>query len=121
MDQPQYSNLVDGMQAVPDPRHARGTQLEWALLWGVIAGALLSNHRTPAAIAQWAKQQAASLLAAFRPRCGRVPSEATIRRTLRHVDVAALEQHLALVGLPPASPPDAAPAPSLQGQAVDGN
>ena len=29
MDQPQYSSLVAGMQAVPDPRQARGKQLEW--------------------------------------------------------------------------------------------
>ena len=121
MDQPQDSNLLEGVHAVPDPRQARGKQLEWTFLWGVIASALLSNHRTPTAIAQWARQQASLLLAAFRPARGRVPSESTIRRTLRQVDISALEQQLAQVGRPPLPPPpDTSTPPSLQGQAVDG-
>ncbi len=121
MDQPQYSNLLAGVHAVPDPRQARGKQLEWTFLWGVIASGLLSNHRTPTAIAQWARQQASLLLATFRPARGRVPSESTIRRTLRQVDISALEQQLAQVGRPPLPPPpDTSPPPSLQGQAVDG-
>jgi hypothetical protein len=105
MDQSQYSNLLEGTQAVPDPRHARGKQLEWSLLWGVIAGGLLSNHRTPAAIMQWARQHAALLLAVFRPARGRLPSESTIRRTLRQVDITALEAHLARVAAAPSSSP----------------
>lgn len=119
MDQLQYSNLLEGVAAVPDPRKARGKQLEWPLLWGVIAGALLSNHRTATAIAQWATQQAALLLATFRPARGRIPSESTIRRTLRQVDITALEQQLAQVA-PPVPPPAPASAAALQGQAVDG-
>ncbi len=121
MDQPQYSNLLTGVHAVPDPRQARGKQFEWPFLWGVIASALLSNHRTATAIAQWATQQAALLLAAFRPARGRIPSESTIRRTLRQVDITALEQQLAQVAPPLRTPPpDPAPAAALQGQAVDG-
>jgi predicted transposase YbfD/YdcC len=118
MDQPEYSSLMAGLQAVPDPRHARGKQLEWPFLWGVIASALLSNHRTPAAIAQWAKQQTAALLAVFRPVRGRIPSESTIRRTLRQVDISALEAQLARVVPMPSAP--APPASPLQGQAIDG-
>ncbi len=95
MDQLQYSNVLAGVQMVPDPRKAQGKRLEWSFLWGVITSALLCNQRTPAAIAQWARDQATLLLAAFRPAHGRVPSESTIRRTLRHVDIGALEQHLA--------------------------
>ena len=106
---------------MPDPRQARGKPLEWTFLWGVIASALLSNHRTPAAIAQWARQQAHLLVATFRPARGRVPSESTIRRTLRQVDISALEQQLAQVAWRPRTPPaDTVPTPSLQGQAVDG-
>jgi predicted transposase YbfD/YdcC len=113
---------------VPDPRHARGKQLEWSLLGGVIAGGLLSNHRTPAAIMQWARQHAALLLAVFRPARGRLPSESTIRRTLRQVDITALEAHRARVAAAPSSsaapvPPVNAPpsaVPPFQGQAVDG-
>ena len=120
MDQLQYSNVLAGVQMVPDPRKAQGKRLEWSFLWGVITSALLCNQRTPAAIAQWACDQATLLLAAFRPAHGRVPSESTIRRTLRHVDIGALEQHLAQVAPPSAPGSDALPPAPLQGQAVDG-
>jgi predicted transposase YbfD/YdcC len=141
MDQPQYSKLIEPLQHIPDPRKARGKQLEWLFLLGVIAAALLSQQRHPRAMAQWARHHAATLIAAFQPRRGRVPSESTLLRTLRHVDVPALEQHLTqftqsvaapAAPLPPtpaasagvghgtALPlPPPAPAP-LVGQALDG-
>jgi len=80
MDHPQYSTLLDALAAIPDPRHARGKQLEWSFILGVIASALLSQQRSVAAMAQWAHEHAASLVAAFRPHRQRVPSEATLRR-----------------------------------------
>ena len=113
--------MLAGVQMVPDPRKAQGKRLEWSFLWGVITSALLWNQRTPAAIAQWACDQATLLLAAFHPAHGRVPSESTIRRTLRHVDIGALEQHLAQVAPLGAPGSDASPPAPLQGQAVDGN
>ena len=119
MDQPQYTKVMAGVAGVPDPRQARGKQLEWPFIWGVILAAMLSQHRTPAAIAQWAQRQATALIAAFKPTHGRVPSESTIRRTLQRVDVAALERQLATLAAPPA--PAATPAPAAYaGQAIDG-
>jgi predicted transposase YbfD/YdcC len=107
------------LTAVPDPRKARGKQLEWDFLWGVIASAMLSHQRGATAIAHWATRQATTLLAAFRPTKGRVPSEATIRRALQRVDPVALERQIAQLAqpapaLPP--PPDAEPL----GFAIDG-
>ena len=119
MDRPQYSSLMGVLNEVPDPRKARGKQLEWDFIWGVIASAMLSQQRGAAAIAHWAARQAATLLAAFRPVRGRVPSEATIRRALQRVDVVALERQLAQVEPPAAAvvpPPSGAP----QGYAIDG-
>lgn len=129
MDQPQFTQfdqlrntLTDYLQRVPDPRKARGKQLEWLFLLGTIAAGLLCQQRSPRAIAQWASYQASALLAAFQPRSERVPSESTLLRTLRHVDIAALEQHLAafvrVLTTPASAPSD--PASPLQGQAVDG-
>lgn len=121
MDQSQYSSLLDGVASVPDPRKARGKQLEWTYLWGVIASAMLANQRTPAAIAQWARDQAALLLAAFRPVRGRVPSETTIRRTLRQVDPLTLELQLAHASSQSQTAKASTPGPPpLQGQAIDG-
>jgi predicted transposase YbfD/YdcC len=105
---------------VPDPRHARGTQLEWPFILGVIASALLSQQRSAAAIAQWAHEHAAPLVAAFRPLRQRVPSEATIRRALRQVDVRHLETHLTRLRVRPPSASTKASLPALQGYAVDG-
>ncbi len=51
MDQPQYSSLMRVLAGVPDPRKARGKQLEWRFILGVIASALASQQRGAAAIA----------------------------------------------------------------------
>lgn len=115
MDRPQYSSVMARVAAVPDPRQPRGKQLEWDFIWGVIVRGLFNQHRSPAAIAQWAQRQAASLVAAFHPARGRVPSESTLRRALQHVDVGALEAQVASVPADPVLPP-----PTLQGHAIDG-
>jgi predicted transposase YbfD/YdcC/urease gamma subunit len=118
MDQPQYSNVMAALQDVPDPRKARGKQLEWSFVLGVIAAALLSQQRSGAAIAQWAREHTRVLVASFHPVRRRVPSESTLRRALHRVDVASLEQRLARL---PAAP--SAPAPDddgMAGYAVDG-
>ncbi len=120
MDQAQYNSLMDVFAAVPDPRHARGKQLEWPFILGLIAGALLCQQRSAAAIAQWAHEHATPLVAAFHPQRQRVPSEATIRRTLRHLDVRALETHLARIREQPPRQPVKAATPTVQGYAVDG-
>jgi predicted transposase YbfD/YdcC len=117
MDQPQYSSLLAALAQVPDPRRARGKQLEWPMILGVIASAVLSGQRGVAAIAQWTHRQRHPLLRAFQPARGRLPSESTLRRALQQLDVTALEQHLAALG-PPATPTRRAAAPA--GQAIDG-
>lgn len=119
MDQIQYSTLLGVLQDVPDPRHARGKQLEWTFILGVIAAAILSHQQAISAIAQWTQHHAATLIAAFQPACGRVPSEATLRRALRHIDVVQLEHRLtALTATPPCDP--TVPTRTLHGYAVDG-
>jgi predicted transposase YbfD/YdcC len=118
MDQPQYSSLLAALTQVPDPRRARGKQLEWPMILGVIATALLSGQRGVAAIAHWVQRQHRPLLAAFQPARGRLPSESTLRRALQHVDVDALERHLAALAPRPTPAPTATPPPA--GHAIDG-
>ncbi len=119
MDQPKYSSLMAVLTGVPDPRKARGKQLEWDFLWGVIATAMLNQQRGAAAIAHWAARQAATLLAAFRPAKGRVPSEATIRRALQRVDLIALERQIAQLEQAQAPGPSQLTSEPL-GYAIDG-
>jgi hypothetical protein len=87
---------------------------------GVIASALLSQQRSAAAIAQWAHAHAAPLVGPFRPQRKRVPSEATIRRTLRHIDVRVLEAHVARIRERPPRQLVNVVLPKVQGYAVDG-
>jgi predicted transposase YbfD/YdcC len=141
MDFDESTTLVAVLRQVPDPRKRRGQRFAWSLLWTIIGAALLSAQRTPHAIAHWAHLHADELLAQLQPPRPQIPSEATIRRALRQVDRAALEQQLTKFSqaaaaevapapdAPPLAPPAAAgpalpaagaAAPGLQGYAVDG-
>jgi predicted transposase YbfD/YdcC len=119
MDAPQYISLLAALKLVPDPRNARGKQLEWDFILGVIAAALLCQQRGAAAIAQWAWEHRRLLVATFQPLRGRVPSESTIRRALQRVDVVTLERHLAHLEAPVAPMPPQ-PTDGLAGYASDG-
>lgn len=116
MDIPQYTSVSAMLTDLPDPRKPRGKQLEWTLIWSIIFAAMLHNQRGAAAIAHWASCHADTLLAAFQPAKGRLPSEATIRRACRSVDASLLDRLLAR--LQPAPTPH--PSPSLVGYAIDG-
>jgi predicted transposase YbfD/YdcC len=126
MDAPQYSDLLSALSAVPAPRQRRGRRHAWPLLLVLIAAALASGQQNLRAIGQWVAEHADELVAALDPPRGRLPSTATLRRALRAVDVAALEQRLAAFAADLAPPPvtdAAAPPPTALpwiGQAVDG-
>lgn len=119
MDHPQSSSLIDVLTALPDPRKTRGKHLEWSFIWGIIATAMLSSQRGAAAIAHWSPRHAPSLLAAFQPAKGRLPSEATIRRALHQVDAVALERQMAALDHADSSEDEASPS-ALNGDAIDG-
>jgi predicted transposase YbfD/YdcC len=126
MDEPQYSTLMEALSAVPDPRKARGKQYSWILLLTLVSSALASGERSGHGIASWVAEHAAALLVWLRPERERLPSESTLRRALRRVDVVALEQRLAQYTCPiaVAAEPQLAIISSLgeilQGQALDG-
>ena len=126
MDEPQYSTLLEALSAVPDPRKARGKQYSWSLLLTLVSSALASGERSGHGIASWVAEHAAALLVWLHPERDRLPSESTLRRVLRRVDVAALEQRLAQYTCPMAvaAEPQLAIISSqgeiLQGQALDG-
>lgn len=128
MDSPQYSDLLDALRDVPDPRQARGCRYNWPLLLTLIAAALASGQRNVRAIGQWTAEHTEELVPALAlPHGrGRLPSTATLRRALRLVDVDALEDRVArfVAGAAPSSAdasgaPDGVPLP-WRGQAIDG-
>jgi hypothetical protein len=140
MDQQQSTTLAGVFAQVPDPRKARGKRHPWIFIWTIIGTALLSGQCTPHAIAHWAHLHAEELVRRLQPARPTVPSESTIRRALRRIDLPLLERQLsqftparpvaaAAAAQEPAAPsvaagPTAVPAPPvvapLRGQAVDG-
>ena len=126
MDEPQYSTLLEALSAVPDPRKARGKQYSWSLLLTLVSSALASGERSGHGIASWVAEHAAALMVWLHPERDRLPSESTLRRVLRRVDVAALEQRLAQYTGPMAVAAEpqlaiiSAQGEILQGQALDG-
>ena len=116
MDPLKYSSVMAMLSALPDPRKARGKQLEWTFIWAIIFAAMLHNQRGAAAIAHWATLHAIELLHAFQPANARLLSESTIRRAIQQVDVRVLEHLLAHLD----SSPSPLPSDSLVGYAIDG-
>lgn len=123
MDEGKYSNLMEAVIDMPDPRKARGKRHAWALLLTLISAALLSGQRSGRAIGQWVQEHSLELktrlplgAAGYRP----LPSPSTLRRALQAIDVPALEARLAHFAQQedaPAVPTACAPG---QGLAVDG-
>lgn len=126
MDQQQYSTLVDVFQSVPDPRKARGKRYPWLFLLTLIGAAVASGQQTPHAIAHWVILHEPELFERLRPPRSSMPSESTIRRVLRSIDITVLEQRLAGLAQslaatgPQEGPITTAAGQVLQGQALDG-
>lgn len=126
MDQPQYTTLVEVLQAISDPRHARGLRHPWLLLLTLIALAVASGQRTAHAIADWVAQHAEEVRTQLQLSVQAFPSESTFRRALRAIPAETLESLIARFTptlAVPVAPTASAPPPALpvwQGQAVDG-
>lgn len=125
MDQRQYSTLLEVLRGIPDPRNARGKRHRWEHLLTLIAAGLASGQQTAHAIAHWIALQTGPLQAAL-PALVRLPSESTVLRTLRQLDVTVLEAAVAQL-TQPQTPADRQPSEvvtpcgtRLQAQAVDG-
>ena len=128
MDAPEYSDLRAALGDVPDPRRPRGRRYPWPALLTLIAAALAAGEVGLRGIAQWVAEHAEEVRPLVGLPPGRVPSPATLRRAVRHLDVGALEDRIARFAADlPAAPPVAAPAalaaappPRWVGQAIDG-
>lgn len=86
------ASLVDYLATIPDPRSRRGRRYEWLFLLTLIAAAMMTGENTLVGISQWIMAHEQALVQWLQPRCGRVPSLATLRRVLCRVSLAALEE-----------------------------
>ena len=78
MDPGQYTNLLEVLAHVPDPRKARGKQHEWTIVLTVLCAAVVSGQRSVRAIAQWAKEHEVELIQHLKPTRQRLPSAAVL-------------------------------------------
>ncbi len=93
--EPLQSTLLAHLSQVPDFRRARGQRFAWSYLLALVAAAVAAGQTNVLAMVEWAKGHAAELFSTLQPACPRIPSAATWRRLLSHIDVAALEQQVA--------------------------
>ncbi len=93
--------LAEFLAAVPDHRSARGRRHSLASILSLACAATAAGSRSLVAIAEWAADAPAAVLAGLgvrRDRCGGAlvpPSETTIRRALAGTDAGALDKQLA--------------------------
>jgi predicted transposase YbfD/YdcC len=120
----QYTTLSAALREVPDPRQRRGQRYPWWLLLTLIAAAVVSQQRHGRAIGQWVREHADEIRTSLSWPGATLPSEATLRRALRAVDLAELEACIAQFSqsLPSVSSTATTdtPVPYPTGMAVDG-
>jgi predicted transposase YbfD/YdcC len=111
-------SLAAAFARVPDPRRAASVVYPLAAILTLAVAALLANHRSVLAIAEWGARQDPAMLAALGFPAGRTPCQSTLQRLFRQLDGDALATTLAGWFGPQATPH--ATAESAEGVAIDG-
>lgn len=89
-----YTTMAEQLQEIGDPRSRRGQRYEWRYLLIIVAGAVLAGQQSVRGMAQWAVEQAPTLLAHLQPQRAWIPSVATLHRVLTKVPIAELERRM---------------------------
>lgn len=103
---------------VPDPRRQASVQYPLAALLSLAVAAILANHSSVLAIAEWGRRQSRALLDELGLPGTTAPCQSTLQRLFRRLDPDAVSAALSA-----AFAPAAAPAPTArggQGVAIDG-
>jgi predicted transposase YbfD/YdcC len=111
-------SLAAAFAAVPDPRRADSVVYPLAAILAMAVAALLANHRSVLAIAEWGARQDPAVLAALGFPEGRTPCQSTLQRLFRHLDGDVLAATLAEWFGPQTTP--APTAGTAEGVAIDG-
>ena len=111
------ASLAAAFAAVPDPRRAQGTRFPLSAILTMAVAAILCNHLSVLAIAEWGAAQSAAVLRALGFPTGCAPHQSTLHRLFRKLDPHALSRTLTHYFDPP--PAQARPRGS-QGVAIDG-
>lgn len=114
------SALLAAFATVPDPRRRQGTRFALPAILALAVAAILSNHLSVLAIAEWGANQCHDLLRTLGFADGVTPHQSTLQRLLRKLDPDALSKALTSHFATP-EPTEAASRPrGSQGVAIDG-
>jgi len=111
-------SLAAAFARVPDPRRAKSTTYALPALLTLAVAAILANHLSVLAIAEWGARQSPALLRTLGFADGRTPCQSTLQRLFRKLDGHALSAALSAHFAPALIPVPV--TPTLQGIAVDG-
>src|SRR5579859_7834649 len=111
------SDLVAAFATLPDPRRVQGRRFPLAAMLALAVVALLSNHLSVLAIAQFGKRQSRAVLIALGFPAGIAPHQSTLHRLFRTLDPLPLAVALTACFAPSRSPD--APRGGV-GVAIDG-
>ncbi len=112
------STLTDAFAAVLDPRSRQGRRFTVVALLTLAVAAMLANHLSPLAIAQWGAEQDETSKRAMGFPKGVTPHQSTFNRLFRRLDPAVLSS--ALTGYHAAHPSPDARVRGAAGIAIDG-
>jgi predicted transposase YbfD/YdcC len=111
-------SLAAAFAHVPDPRRHASVTYALAAILTLAVAAILANHLSVLAIAEWGARQSPALLRTLGFPAGRTPCQSTLQRLFSKLDGHALAAALSAHFAPPVIPlPDRA---GTQGVAVDG-
>jgi len=110
--------LPHAFATIPDPRCAQGRRYSVAAILSLAVVAVLANHRSGLAIAEWGARQSSAIQRALGFTRGTMPHQTTIQRLFGRLDPTQLAAALHRV-FDPAAPGDVRERGS-QGVAVDG-
>lgn len=113
-------SLAAAFAHVPDPRRAGSVTYALPAILTLAVVAILSNHLSVLAIAEWGAGQAPDLLRPLGFPDGRTPRQSTLQRLFSKLDGAALSTVLSAHFTPAVIPVPAREGEGLQGVAIDG-
>jgi hypothetical protein len=87
-------SLAAALREVPDPRRAASVVYPLSAILALAVAALLANHQSVLAIAEWGARQDAARLTTLGFADGRTPGQSTLHRLFRQLDSEALSARL---------------------------
>lgn len=113
-------SLAEAFTHVPDPRRAKSTVYALPAILTLAVAAILANHGSVLAIAEWGARQTPEVLRLLGFPQGRTPCQSTLQRLFCKLDGPALSAALRAHFAPLAVPVPASGEAPRQGVAVDG-